>query len=209
MNKYYWDLETGPESDERLAKMKPEFLPDARLVDPEKIKASIKNKEADWKERAALSAMTGKILAVTLAGNDEEPEFVTGDEHALIERVLSEICDPALSVYTWNGANFDIPFLLQRAAINNIPAFKALTTKFRGRYYFCEHFTDALQVWNMSHQHVAGSGLGAVALALGVGEKNGDGKDFAELLKSDPAKAEAYAVNDVNLLRKIVTRLGI
>src|SRR6185295_2941177 len=138
-----------------------------------------------------------------------EPEFSVGEEKALIEFALQELCDPAVTVYGWNLHGFDLPFLCQRAAVHGVKAFSCLTTKFKGRYSWCENLVDAMTVWNMSHQHVSGSGLGAVALALGVGEKPGNGAEFAELLKSDPEKAREYAVNDVNLLRNIVERMGI
>lgn len=207
INKLYFDIETAPGT--LLSKLMPEFEPAANLKDPVKIAASIADKQAAWLEKAALSATTGQIVAVTLATNETAPKLYTGDEKDLINRAIEELCDPAVTVYGWNLHGFDLPFLCQRAAVHGITSFPHLTTAFRGRRHWSEHLVDAMQVWNMSHQHVAGSGLGAVALALGVGEKNGDGKDFAELLKSDPVKAESYAVNDVNLLRKIVQRLAI
>jgi|SRR6185503_5500418 len=207
--KAYIDLETGPADYELLAKLMPQFEPAANLKDPVKIESSIGAKRADWIASAALRSTTGKILAVTMAQDNAEPEFLTGDEATLIDKAVQELCDPAVTVYGWNLHGFDLPFLCQRAAVHGIKAFPCLTTKFKGRYSWCENLVDAMTVWNMSHQHVSGSGLGAVALALGVGEKSGDGKDFAELLKTDPDKAKEYAVNDVNLLRKIVERMGI
>lgn len=209
MNRIYFDLESSPLPVDQLTKLMPTEFPTGNTKDPEKLKAAIAAKQSEWMDNAALSAATGKIIAVTIAENNNEPEFITGEEPALIERALSEISDPGITVFGWNLHNFDLKFLAQRASVHGIKGFSCLTTVFRGRRSWCEHLIDAMQVWNMAYGHVSGSSLGAVALALGVGEKTGNGKDFADLLKTDPDAARAYAVNDVCLLRKIVERLGI
>jgi hypothetical protein len=42
-----------------------------------------------------------------------------------------------------------------------------------------------------------------------VGAKNGDGKAFAELWKSDRKQAEAYLRNDIELTAKVADALGV
>ena len=80
---------------------------------------------------------------------------------------------------------------------------------FRGRFNWNESFIDPKLVWsNYSPDHT-GTSLKSVGLALGVGEKTGNGKDFAKLLKENRPEAEQYALMDIELLRGIVQRMGI
>jgi hypothetical protein len=211
--KYIWDLETAPVADELLNKFKPEFLPDSRLVDPAKIKASIEGKEIEWRDKAALSGITGRIIAYAGVWDDEEPEVVADEnERTLLLNIvkhLEKVLYQGGKAYCFNGFHFDLPVLCMRCAINKIPVYKVFQTYFRGRWSWNEAFVDVLSVWTGPYQPTAGHSLKNIALALGVGEKSGNGKDFADLLKNDQQKAIEYAKNDVVLLRKIVAAMGI
>jgi len=212
MKRLFWDVETEGLPLEQVAKLMPEFEAPGNIKDPEKIKAAIEAKKADWAEGLALKAITGRIVAVTTVEDDGTPAMATSDEKTLIESTVKLLCDVIhndASAYAWNGSGFDLLFLCQRAAVHSIPAFSQLTTNVKGRFYWREQLIDPKLVWaNYSPDHT-GTSLKSVALALGVGEKSGNGKDFAALLKSNPKEAERYAFNDVNLLRSIVLRMGI
>jgi DNA polymerase elongation subunit (family B) len=211
--KYIWDLETAPIADELLVKFKPEFQPDSRLVDPVKIKASIESKETEWKDRAALSGITGRIIAYAGVWDNEEPEVAADEnESVLLKRIvehLQKVLFQGGKAYCFNGFHFDLPVLCMRCAINKIPVYRLFQSYFRGRWSWNESFIDVLSVWVGPYQPVTGHSLKNVALALGVGEKTGNGKDFADLLKTDRDRAIEYAKNDVVLLRKIVAAMGI
>ena len=211
MKRLYLDIETGPLNPFLLAKVMPEFDAPGNLKDPEKIKAAIEQKRRDWMEAAALKATTGEILAVTTAEDWAEPVMTVGDEKTLVKGIVDRLnaVDCGEQVYTWNGSGFDLPFICQRAAAYGIPAFRYLTNCYHGRWSWAEHFVDAMQVFTMQYNRAEGFGLDAVAKALGVGAKVGKGADFAQTLDADPAKAREYAINDVNLLRAIVERMGI
>ena len=56
---------------------------------------------------------------------------------------------------------------------------------------------------------MARGSLDAISKHLGVGCKNGDGKEFAGLWESDRASAEAYLRNDLDLTAKVAHALGI
>jgi hypothetical protein len=212
MKKLYWDIETEglPEAD--IANLMPEFSAGANLKDPAKIAAAIADKKQDWLDGAALKAITGKIVAVTAAFEDGVPVMRSGDEFELIEGALAELTAAIAqgwNAYAWNGHGFDLPFLCQRAAVHNIPAFRKLTVMRGGRFYWNDSFVDPKLVWaNYSPDHT-GTSLKSVALALGVGEKIGSGKDFAALLKTNPDEANRYALADITLMRDIVNRMGI
>jgi hypothetical protein len=211
--KFYFDIETEGLAPEQLTKLMPEFEAPGNIKDPAKIAAAIADKRADWLDKTALKAITGRIVAVTVAKDGQEPEMRSGDELELIRGILDDlgnVIGQNDQAYAWNGHGFDLPFICQRAAVyEGIAAFAMLTNHKGGRYRWHDSLIDPKLVWsNYSPDHT-GTSLKSVALALGVGEKSGDGKDFARLLKEKPDEAKAYALNDVNLLRAIVKRMGI
>lgn len=205
--KIFWDIETEGLEDSELEKVMPEFEAGANVKDLVKIANAIEEKKAAWKDKAALKAITGKIVAITIAKGSQEPEMHIGKEPDLIYHALEYLTMG--TSYSWNGHNFDLPFLCQRAAVHNIPAFGQLMIRVRGKFYWRENLIDAKQVWSNYSPDISGSSLKSVAMALGVGEKVGSGKDFAALLKTNRAEAERYALADVTLLRDVVNRMGI
>lgn len=206
----YWDIETEPLPLAELEKAMPEFTAAGNLKDPEKIKADIEAKRQAFIDNAALRAYTGKIVAVTAAWDDDEPIMQTGDEKDLIVAtvyMLKTAISLNAKAYAWNGAGFDLPFLCQRAAVHSANAFQSLTVQSGARFNWNPCLIDPKLIWsNYSPDHT-GTSLKTVSAMLGVGVKDGNGKDFAELLKTDKAKAESYAKNDVGLLRAVVKRM--
>jgi hypothetical protein len=212
MTRLFWDCETEPLPIEQLEKLMPEFSAGANLKDPTKIAAAIADKKQDWLDGAALKAITGRIVAVTMAIDNEAPTMKTGEEKILISTAIEDFINRISlggNIYAWNGHGFDLPFLCQRAAVHNIPAFRRLMVMRGGRFYWNDSFIDPKLVWsNYSPDHT-GTSLKSVALALGVGEKIGSGKDFAKLLRENPDEARCYAVADIILMRDIVKRMGL
>lgn len=210
--KLYWDIETEGLPFEQIEGIMVEFSAGGNIKDPIKIAAAIAEKKVEWLDKTALKAITGKIVAITIAIGTMSPEMVIGDENELIARIVGELKSCIAmngEAYAWNGSGFDLPFICQRAAVHSIPAFRDLTTNVRGRFYWHEALIDPKMVWsNYSPDH-SGTSLKTVASVLGVGKKAGNGKDFAAILKTNPGEAEVYALNDVNLLRAIVGRMGI
>lgn len=211
--KLFFDIETSALPLEQLAPIMPKFEAGSNLKDPEKIKAAIESKNQDWLDSAALRATTGEIVAISFCIDDKEPVFMSHTGEAVFLENLQFHFRNAISgggtVYAWNIFGFDLPFFCQRCAIHGIPAFRQFTTNYRGRWSWHECFVDPMQVWCGPYQRSDGASLKAVGYALGLGLKTGNGKDFAELLKSDPEAAKAYALLDVKLLRGIVEKMGI
>lgn len=208
---YFWDLETSglPESELLV----PEFVASKVLKDPLKIAADIADKKQAWLEGCALRATTGRIIAFSSAWDDSEPEFYsTPDERTMLDVLYHDLCEViglGGRAFAWNSGGFDLPFFAQRCAIHGIPAFKTFTTNYRGRWSWNEGFVDPMQVWCGPGQRSDGASLKAVAFALGVGTKSGSGKDFAALLRNDPVAAKAYSIQDTQLLRSVVAKMGI
>jgi uncharacterized protein YprB with RNaseH-like and TPR domain len=104
----------------------------------------------------------------------------------------------------FNIFQFDLPFLLRRSWKHRVPVPLGLR---RGRYWN-DNLGDLRELWQLGDRQARGS-LDSIAKHLGVGEKNGDGKDFATLWKEDRANAVAYLRNDLELTAKIAEALGI
>jgi len=104
----------------------------------------------------------------------------------------------------FNIFGFDLPFLFRRSWKLRVPIPFGIR---RGRYWG-DQMIDLRDAWQLGDRQARGS-LDSIAKHLGVGAKNGDGKAFAELWRSDRAKAEAYLRNDLELTAKIAYALGI
>lgn len=205
----YLDIETGPLPEPELLRVAPEFLPAANLKDPAKIAESIASKRASFMERAALDALTGKVLVISAAIDDEDPKFLAGEESALVRNFLA-LADSVLSqvgrLVGFNIRHFDLPFICRRAWILGWPVPATVKTAVAKRY--SEDIVDLLDEWLCGDRDYTGQSLDNICKQCGIGEKSGNGKDFAKLLASDPEAAQAYALNDLDLTRKLAKRMG-
>src|SRR5687768_14126000 len=107
----YFDVESSAQPDEQLAKLKPEFKPDGRLKDPEKVKADLLAKEQAWKDGAALDAKYGMVLCIGLL-DDDGVQFLTGPEPDIIKAFWALFEDGSRMV-GFNVKGWDLPFLAQ------------------------------------------------------------------------------------------------
>lgn len=118
-----FDVETGPQPPEVLAKLKPEFKAPKGWKDKAKIAESVAEKEADWLESAALDATTGKVLVVGIL-EDDKPTYLEGSEKVILEQFW-----PWLDLQLGAGNivagfcifRFDLVMLYRRAIINGVP----------------------------------------------------------------------------------------
>lgn len=213
MKQIFIDLESSALDESQLLPIMPEFLPSANLVDPVKIKANIESKRQDWLGGAALKPTTGRVIAASLCKDEKEPEFYTSDDEFSILTYLD--CEIRFAIgqggyiYGWNLFGFDLPFFCGRCAVYGIPVFKSFTINYRGRWSWNEAFVDPMQIWAGPGQRHDGTSLKNVAYALGLGLKDGSGKDFDKLLRDDPVAARAYSIRDVELLRGVVRKMGL
>ncbi len=183
----------------------PEFEPDARLKDPEKIAASIQAKREEWLEGAALSATTGRVLVVGTL-QLEAVEIFEGDE----ADVLRHTWDlwRSHSTRLWIGHNikgFDIPFLVRRSWIHDV---SVPGDVFEGRHV-SSRFKDTMETWACGDYGSKYTKLDTVARALGVGKKSGSGADFARLYTQDREAALEYCRNDLRLTQAVAKKMGI
>lgn len=202
------DIETCAAPDDVLALVKPEFLPAANLRDPEKIKASVAEKEAAWFDKLALDAKTGQVLAIGLLDTLEMEEspirILTGPEKAIIAEFWAAWNDgPKIAGFCIKS--FDLPFLVQRSWILGVPVPQDLL---EGRYWN-RRIVDLQEIWTCFGYRTEGQSLDSISKALGFGGKTGNGKDFARLFFDDRKAALDYLSTDLELTAKLAARLGI
>ncbi len=228
MNTIVFDIETAALPEAELAALVPPFDPaevkTGNLKDPEKVAAKIAECEAnhrrDFFDKAALDPLTGRVVAIGVmlfdARGEDGPAFAKGGRFVIIghddeARTLREFWEATRGesgrmnpMVGFNIFGFDLPFLFRRSWKHRVPIPFGLR---RGRYW-SDQLVDLRDGWQLGDRQARGS-LDTIAKHLGVGAKNGDGKAFAELWRSDRKQAEAYLRNDVELTAKVADALGV
>jgi len=198
----FFDFETGALDPEQLAIIEPEFKPARNLKDPVKIAADVQAKRDAWLEDAALSAITGRILATgRLCGG--ELKISTGDEKDLLEEFWSDWREGGRFI-GFNCFAFDLPFAIRRSYVHGL----TVPPDVRAGRYWSAAVIDLREVWQCGDRQAEGS-LDSIARALGLGGKAGNGADFANLLKTDEAAALEYLGNDLYLTCALAERMGL
>lgn len=173
----------------------------------------------DFVSKAALSPVTGRILAIGYHSTEKQKTAIDGhdgldeSETRIIQAFWTQYVKSRKSNRKMVGCNildFDLPFICRRSLILNveIPA-----TAFDGRF-FDPLFVDVRKLWLFGqHSSSCSSSLDYIAKALGVGQKTEGitGGDFARLWFGDSderAKAKAYLTNDLSMTTNVSLRLG-
>jgi predicted PolB exonuclease-like 3'-5' exonuclease len=198
-----FDIETGPRPVAELEAVMPEFEAPANYKDPAKIAEAIEAKRAAWIEKAALSSLTGKVLAIGA--------LIDGEYHARFDGVHNEkgiiewfwsLLGTRTRLIGFNSHRFDLPFLIRRSWSLGVAT---PTGIFHGRGF--NGCIDLMEAWQLGDRTDFVS-LDTVAKFLGVGSKTGNGGQFANLMKFDVDAALRYLENDVKLTARVAERLG-
>jgi len=207
-----YDIETTGADDSVLDALTPEFSAPSNYTKPEAIKKYIDAAIESWKDKAALSAITGKILCIGLSENFNACVLDgDGDEASLLREFWSHLDSVkeetagAFIAFGYNTHSFDLPMLCRRSWLNGItiPAWIR-----RGRY-FHDAFIDLREVWQLGDRNESTGGLNGLAKAFGCGEKLGSGKHFGKLWNEDREAALAYALQDIALTEAIAMKMGV
>lgn len=201
-----FDIETQALPTDQLAKVKPIFIANKTLKDPDKIAADLDAKEQEWMERAALDATTGQVLCISISGGLDSFDVIhAGDERANIERFWNWLelrLARSETVAGFNIFGFDLPFLYRRSWILGVEIPRLIR---KGRYWH-DDLVDVMDLWKVGvyDQRIS---LDMLSKSLGIGEKTGNGAEFAALWASDRNKAIEYCRNDLALTRKCAERM--
>ncbi len=163
---------------------------------------------------AALSALTGQVLAIGYRGNKiaidhvdgrSEPELLTKfwTQYATIRKAGRKMIGFCIN-------DFDIPFLFQRSLILGVIAPDCL---FSGpQRYLDQTFIDLAKVWSAG-KWGSFTKLDLICRAMGIpGKPAGiNGGDFARLYADPETRPDAieYLVNDLNMTWCVAERVGL
>jgi len=221
-----FDIETGPGSDEMIdatfvPKSKEEFV-GAQKWKPETVEAKyaeyLVNAKQEYKKSAALSALSGQVLAIGYRSIDKKVVHGVGEDLEGKPMTELDVLNKFWHYYQqlraasrqmlgFNIKDFDIPFIVQRSIIQGIAIPPSLFTG-NGRY-LDSLFIDLRDVWKAGKYNGTGS-LDAICKACGIGAKTEgvDGSMFAELW-NDPEKrviAKQYLLNDLDMTWQLADR---
>jgi hypothetical protein len=205
MNVTYFDIETGPLPDAELFATIPPFDPSevktGNIKDPEKIAAKIKECEVNYwndiRDQAALSPVTGQVLAIGLE-TDRSAHLIAYDEEDTLNCFWSQFEDSFNYFIGFNIFNFDLPFLIKRSWKLGVIVPKGVR---HGRYW-SDRFIDLRDLWQMGDRQAKGS-LDVICRHFGIEGKNGSGKDFARMFELNREKALEYLTNDLRMTRNV------
>jgi len=228
MKTIIFDIETGPLPEAQLARMIPPFDPAAvkvgNIKDPGKIAEKIAEAEAshvaDFTERAALDATTGRTVAIgclvfsgmqpcrTLGRADAEPVILgLNCEAFLVEEFWKLITNGYTGLNLCIGFNslaFDLPFLIRRSWALGVQ----VPTILRNGRYWHDNLIDLRDWWKLGDWQAKGS-LDTISKHFGYAGKNGDGKNFHKLWETDRVMAEAYLRNDLQMTLAVAQRMNV
>jgi len=168
--------------------------------------------EAKFRERAALSPLTGQVLAIGYR-TDQGDTIHGASEQELLVQFWNVFMSSAKNKRRMIGHNifgFDLPFLIRRTWRHGMPVPESVQTK--GRYWH-EVFVDTMDVWRCGNYRDSFVSLNDLAKFFGVGGKpeGVDGGDFARLWLNESTKPQAieYLKNDLEMTYRVAVAMGI
>jgi len=219
-----FDIETGPLSLDVLKERLPPFdasqVKLGQLKDKAKIAEKIAKARAEHEEatigRAALSALTGHIIAV---GYYSSQEAIYEYDAADTPEQEADVCRGFWQRYKrciqigarmvgHNVHSFDVPFLARRSWLCGV-SFPAGVLA-QGKW-ISDTFVDTLRLWQFGTYKSDFVKLDVLARALGVGSKTEGvhGGMFAELWQTDRPLALEYLRNDVMITYAVAAKMGV
>ncbi len=235
MKLFYFDIETGPGNESDLvAKFNPVFEPDAtikepkldtRLKDPAKvaqaqedlaikrmdwqeaIARSVQEKRDQWIQASCLRAERGEIVAIGYS-TGTEISLSHGKEDKVLRDFLQALTLAVENGFTICGHNieaFDLPFIRRRCMMRQIP-FKFYNKDDKWKPYRFVTF-DTMKQWQSGDFKAQCVSLNDLAVAFGVGKKNGDGAMFWKTYRENQEEALLYLRNDVEMTIGVANRM--
>lgn len=209
-----FDIETGPLAEEEIIeRFDPSSVKTGNLKDPAKVEAKIEGARQKFLDDAALSPLTGQVLAIGY-GHDEGRNLLNvldenTSEHVLVSEFWKYWLHSAEDFIGFNIHAFDLPFLARRSWLLGVDV---PSQAFNGRYW-SSNFIDLLEVWRCGNRQDY-AGLADIDQALGgPGKPKGtSGADFARLLfgsKKQKKQALDYLDNDLEMARRVAEALQV
>lgn len=180
-------------------------------------------RRVEFFDSAALSPDFGRIIGVGVGHSapesDSKYSIVLAEDHSekkmikWLLKTLATALEKNDRIATFNGIGFDYPFLYWRAVVNSVdhPLIEAAGIKFSGKWglQLPGNVFDLMKIAQCRPMRgergsIRYDSMDQVCKALGLGQKLGNGKDFAGLSKADK---EAYLLRDTELTVALAKRL--
>lgn len=199
------DIETYPNLD--MINKLPEVVADSRLKDVAKIQADLDKKKAEQIQKMALNPLYGKIACISYYGANKLEQYVTIEDEKIMLEELMEKMKKGTQFYSWNGNNFDLPFLFKRGIILGIEGYSLPYLKAYIERRSVLH-VDLMEAWCEYGKYAK---LNEIANIL-IGEQKDelDVTKIPELLKTKSGKEllKRYCLQDCKLTYEIAKKLG-
>jgi len=206
-----FDIETGP-AENALSYFFRSEVKLGNLKDPNKIEAKLAEAEDEFLDKAALSPITGKVLAVGLTDGEVHEVLTYVSEKEIITETLERIGSQLMQqrpVVGWNIIKFDFPFLFKRAMMLGVLWPKHIWDLKKG--YAHSQIIDLMRYWNMGDWKEMTKMDTVNRFLCGFGKPSGvTGADFARLFNGTPEEREKaidYALNDVKILDSLTRKM--
>ena len=174
-----------------------------------------------FQDRAALSPLTGRVLAIGWWNLDTSNTFVAhvdGETEPITENVLIEnflcMADAVLSdggsLIGHNIIGFDFPFLLRRGLKFGIRPPKTIVNALA--QYRPSNLIDTMREWQFGNRAEGFVKLDQLAAFFGTQRKTGDGADFHKKFFGtfeERQEALAYCRNDVVMTAEIAAKMRL
>lgn len=196
------DIETG-EDEEGVESYKPEFK------EPKtKTARSAAEKEQEWKENAALNALTAEVITISYYNsitdlfNIETTNNFT--EKEMLENFWStfQYCEiHNIKLVGFNIKKFDFPMLVRRSWKHRIKPLWNGNDKWSYKWIL-----DLMELYQQGNYYDKSASISFDNLCqfLGIGMKTGSGKDYAKLLSNPKTHKEAlsYVTSEIKYLKE-------
>lgn len=168
------------------------------VLDIETIPAADEVLDADEAKKAALDALSGRIICIGSIVLDEfearsASSIVSDDEPELLREFWSKLRGESVkSFVAHNGLSFDLPYIWKRSVINQVkPSFPLDLRRYRNDFVY-----DTMCVWG--NWEVRGNvTLNALAGGLGIGAKSGSGEQVLQFWREGRHRRIAeYCLDD-------------
>lgn len=230
MDVHIIDIETGIAPDwqkympvfEYRYKKKPTYQEE--LVD-------IKIQENDWKKNRALSALTGRVIAIGHLGMDNKPIVIGVDETEvqILEhfwRTIEDCYHNAIKIVGHNIRMFDFPFLIRRSWKLKVKVPNCIFSGNQLLGILRDWIIDLSDTWLMDGETryqrfqtkpnydgypdlrlLPKWNQNVISKFFGGTEKPFDGKNFEEMWEKDKAKAIVYLMSDLTQVKFNMTQM--
>jgi len=167
-------------------------------------------------EKAALDACLSTVCCVgfmKFTDLDTPTRVIHGDEQGILQAIWDVVraaADTSSSLVGYNIFHFDLPYLIRRSWINDIPVPHFV---FANRRWNDTLFVDVAQKWSMNQKQYVSLDVLSKAFALkGKRDQEVEGATFHEFWDADADKrqlAVEYLCSDLRLTGELAYKMGV